>query len=147
MARFVVDTNVYIEAIRTDAGNEALADWQRQMGPHLYQHSIVAQEILAGAMDQAGWLEFHADWVKPFERRRRLLTPTHSAWIRSARMMVLLVEKGIKSPGGLTRGFRNDCLMAASAREDGFTIVTNSLSDFETITEIEPGFRYTPPWP
>jgi hypothetical protein len=43
------DTNLYVEAITTDGGNAALAAFQRRCAPSLFQHSTIAQEILAGA--------------------------------------------------------------------------------------------------
>ncbi len=54
MPKYVVDTNLYVEAITTDEGNAALAEFQRRFAPFLFQHSTVVQEILAGARDEAG---------------------------------------------------------------------------------------------
>lgn len=147
MAKFVVDTNLYIDAIRTDAGNEALANWQRQMAPHLFQHSVIAQEILAGAMDEGGYRAFYEDWVQPFERLGRVVSPTHGAWKRSALILSRLLAGGHKSLGGYDRSFLNDCLIAASARVEGITLVTRNLEDYGTISLVEPGLRYVPPWP
>jgi predicted nucleic acid-binding protein len=42
--------------------------------------------------------------------------------------------------------FAMDCLIAASARESGFTLVTNNVRDFELIGQVEP-FRFVRPWP
>jgi hypothetical protein len=64
---YVVDTNLYIEAITTDDGNAALASFQRRCVPFLFQHSTIAHEILAGARDEADYREYHEDWVAPFE--------------------------------------------------------------------------------
>ncbi|HSW29464.1 MAG TPA: hypothetical protein VLH75_08295 [Longimicrobiales bacterium] len=55
MPAFVVDTNVYVSAMRSEEGNQALARFQRRFAPFLFQHSAVAQEILAGARDKAGY--------------------------------------------------------------------------------------------
>lgn len=53
MPKYVVDTNLYVEAITTDEGNAALAAFQRRCAPFLFQHSTIAQEILAGARSEA----------------------------------------------------------------------------------------------
>jgi hypothetical protein len=37
--KYVVDTNLYVEAITTDEGNAALAAFQRRCAPFLFQHS------------------------------------------------------------------------------------------------------------
>ena len=147
MPRYVIDTNLYVEAITTDEGNEALAAFQRRFAPFLFQHSTVAQEILAGAHSEASYREYYEDWVAPFEALNRLITPSHESWARAALIIVRLVEQGKKSPGGFNRSFLNDCLIAASAREHGFVLVTRNTADFGLIAQVEPRLRYTPPWP
>lgn len=147
MPKYVVDTNLYIEAITSDEGNEALAAFQRRFAPFLFQHSTVAQEILAGAGDEAGWRAYHEDWVAPFEDLGRLITPSHAAWMRASLLLARLIERRTLSPGGVRRSFLNDCLIAASAREEGFVIVTRNTRDFDLIRSVEPGFRYEAPWP
>ena len=147
MPKYVVDTNLYIDAIRTDEGNRALAEFQRRFAPFLHQHSTVAQEILAGAADAAGYRAYHRDWVAPFEDIGRIITPGHATWMRAAFIIARLVENGVMSHGDFGRGFLNDCLIAASAREHGFVVVTSNARDFARIQRVETRFRYLPPWP
>ena len=143
----MVDTNLYVEAITTDRGNEALAGFQRRLAPFLFQHSTVALEILAGATDQARYRSYHDAWIAPFEALGRVFTPTHAAWTRAALIMTRLVETARMSPGGFKRSFLNDCLIAASAREHGFILVTRNTAEFALIQEVEPGVEYMAPWP
>lgn len=145
--RYVVDTNLYVAAIRTDQGNDELALFQGRFAPFLYQHSVVAQELLAGARDEAAYAEYAQDWVAPFEALDRVVTPSHAAWMRAALILTRLVHRGLRSPGGFGRSFLNDCLLAASAREEGFTLVTANVADFALISRVEPGFRFVEPWP
>ena len=147
MRRFVVDTNLYIDAIRTDDGSEALARFQRRFAPMLFQHSTVAQEILAGARTEADHRAYHRDWVAPFEDLDRVITPSGACWMRAALIMVRLVEHRVLTPGTFTRSFLNDCLIAASARELGFVLVTGNTRDFERIRRVEPRLAFVPPWP
>ena len=147
MRAFVIDTNLYVSAMRSVDGNQALARFQRRFAPFLLQHSAVAEEILAGARDEAGYGEFHEDWIQPFESLGRVITPSHNAWTRAALILVRLVDAGARSRGGFTRGFLNDCLIAASAREIGFTLVTADTADFSLIRTVEPRFQFTTPWP
>lgn len=147
MPKYVIDTNLYVEAITTDEGNEALATFQRRFAPFLFQHSTVAQEILAGAADEAGYRAYHKDWVEPFADLGRIITPGHGAWMRAALIMTRLVQRRKMSPGGFSRSFLNDCLIAAGARDHGFVVVTRNTDDFELIRQVEPRFEYRPPWP
>lgn len=147
MPKYVLDTNLYVEAITTDRGNEALAAFQRRFAPFLFQHSTVAQELLAGARGEADYRSYHEDWVAPFEDVGRIFTPGHASWLRAALIMARLVEARHMSPGGFSRSFLNDCLIAASAREHGFALITRNTADFELIRRVEPGLEHFPPWP
>jgi predicted nucleic acid-binding protein len=144
---YIVDTNLYVEAITTDEGNAALAAFQRRSAPFLFQHSTIAQEILAGARNESDYREYYEDWVAPFEDLRRIIAPSLTTWTRAALIMTRLVERGHLSPGGFSRSFLNDCLIAVSAREHGFVLVTRNTGDFALIGRVERGIRYQPPWP
>jgi hypothetical protein len=74
VTRYVIDTNLYVEAIRSDEANAALAAFQRRFAPLLHQHSTVAQELLAGAQDEALHRRYHEIWVEPFEDLGRVIT-------------------------------------------------------------------------
>ena len=93
MRGWVLDTNVYIDAIRNEAARVRLADWQRRMAPFIHQHAVVVAELRVG------------------------------------------------------RGIFNDCLLAASAREHGFDIITWNVRDFARIARVEPELRYAAPFP
>ncbi len=147
MPKYVVDTNLYVEAITTDEGNAALAAFQRRCAPFLFQHSTIAQEILAGARSEADYREYHEDWLAPFEDLGRVITPTHMAWTRAALIVARLVERKHLSPGGFSRSFLNDCLIAATARDHGLILVTRNTADFALISRVERGIHYQPPWP
>lgn len=147
MERFVLDTNVFIHAIRSAEARAELAVWQRRMAPHIYQHAVVAAEILAGAADDATWRRWHERWVAPAERVNRLFVPSYGAWLRAGRIATRLTEAGEIAPGTLKPSFFNDCLLAATSREHGHTIVTHNLRGFERIARVEPAVRAVPPFP
>ena len=147
MDRFVLDTNVFIEAIRDARANAALADWQRRMAPRIYQHIVVVSELLVGARDEATWERWHERWVAPAERVKRVLVPSQGAWLRASRIITQLVQAGEISPGGVKPSFYNDCLLAATSREHGYTIVTHSTADFGLIALVEPAVQAVPPFP
>ncbi|MEX2465260.1 MAG: type II toxin-antitoxin system VapC family toxin [Gemmatimonadota bacterium] len=147
MTGFVLDTNVFIEAIRNEAARAELADWQRSMAPRIWHHSVVVAELLVGAKDDATWKRWHERWVVPAERVRRIVVPGYGTWLRASRIVSRLADRGVISLGGIKPTFFSDCLLAASAREHGHVIVTHNREDFELIARVEPGVRTSPPLP
>jgi predicted nucleic acid-binding protein len=145
--RFVLDTNIFIEALRDPRASTALADWQRRMSPRIYQHPVVVSELLAGARDETTWERWHKRWVAPAERVNRILVPGYGAWLRASRIITRLAQAGEISPGGVKPSFYNDCLLAATSREQGHTIITHNTADFGLIALVEPAVRAVPPFP
>jgi predicted nucleic acid-binding protein len=102
--------------------------------------------ILAGARDEADYRSTtRTGWL--FEDLQRVITPSHITWTRAALIVARLVQRRHVSPGGFSRSFLNDCLIAASAREHGFILVTRNTSDFALISQVERGIWYQTPWP
>lgn len=147
MERYVLDTNVFIRAMRSAEARAELAAWQRRMAPHIWQHAVVVSELLVGARDEETWKRWHERWVVPAERVRRILVPDYGIWLRASRIISRLAEAGSISPGGVKPSFFNDCLLAASSREQGHVIVTHNRDDFELIAQVEPAVRTSPPFP
>ncbi len=147
MKRFVLDTNIYIQAIRNAEARRELAAWQRNMAPNIWQHSVVVSELLVGAKDEETWQRWHERWVMPAERVRRVFTPDYGAWLRASRIISRLTETGRISVGGVKPSFYNDCLLAANSREHGYVILTHNREDFELIALEEPAVRISPPFP
>jgi len=146
MARYVIDTNVYVAADRDLAWAEELERFSTAYLPFIHFHAVVAQELLAGAIDQRREKLVEDSLVQPFERRRRLLVPSFAAWKGAGRVLSQLVQRKLMSPGGFKRSFLNDCLLAASCREVGATLVTLNREDFELIRKVM-RFEFTEPWP
>lgn len=146
MRRFVLDTNLFIEAARDETRAEELSAFSSAFLPRLYLHAVVVQEILAGAVTPEWRRDVERGLVAPYERRGRIVTPTYRAWKRSGEVIAQLVGSRKLSPSGVRPSLRNDVLLAASCRESGFVIITSNESDFELISGVEP-VRFVPPWP
>lgn len=146
MKKYLLDTNLYIRAARNPADAEELHRFLAARLPATYLHAVVVQELLVGAREPAQARAIEAAYVAPFERRRRVVTPTFRSWKRSAEVIGALVRKRLVSPEGYTRSFLNDALLAVSCREAGVTLVTANLDDFERIRQVE-RFDFVPPWP
>jgi predicted nucleic acid-binding protein len=144
--RYVLDTNLYIRATRSDEWNGALEAFYAKSAPFVYLHSVVAAELLAGCASPDLERRTQAGLVAPFERRGRVISPGHGAWKRAGLIVAALVREKRLSPNGIQRSFLNDCLLAASAREHGFTLVTDNPRDFDLIRTVAP-VDVVPPWP
>jgi predicted nucleic acid-binding protein len=146
MALYVIDTNLYVAADRELAWAEELERFVTAHLPFIHFHAVVAQELLAGAIDQRREKLVEDSLIKPFERRGRILVPSFPAWKGAGRILSQLVHRKLMSPGGFKRSFLNDCLLAASCREVGATLVTLNQEDFELIRQVL-RFEFTEPWP
>ena len=141
--RYVVDTNLYVDALRTEDGRRALDDFQSAFAPFLHLSAVVAQELRAGVAPQAG-PKFEAAMFGPFERRERVITPSYAAWIDTGRVLAELVAPS--QWRSVTRSFMNDVLLAMSCREAGAILVTGNTRDFARIASVRK-FEFVPPWP
>ena len=146
MRRYVVDTNLYVAADRSQDKAEELVAFYARYLPRTVFHAVVAQELLLGAVDARREKLIRDAYVRPFESRGRLLAPTFANWVRSGEVVARLVRSRALSPGGFGRSFLNDVLLAVSCRTAGMTLVTNNLAGFERIRRIEP-FDFVAPWP
>jgi predicted nucleic acid-binding protein len=146
MTRFVLDTNLYIAADRDRAKAEELVAFYAAFLPVTYLHAIVVQELLVGAINPHRRQRVRDAYVRPFESRRRVVTPTFANWARSGEVIGQLVHRRIITIGGLARSFLNDVLLAVSCRAAGMTLVTTNIADFERIRRVEP-VDFVPPWP
>jgi predicted nucleic acid-binding protein len=145
--KFILDTNIFIEAIRDGTARVELAEWQRAMAPHLWQHAVVISELLVGAKDEATWKRWHERWVLPAERVHRVVVPGYGSWLRASRIISRLAQDGWISIGSLKPSFYNDCLLAATARDHGHVIITHNEADFNLIGRVESGVHTAPPFP
>lgn len=146
MTRFVIDTSVFIAAGRDATVAAGLERFSSARLPWLHLSAVVAQELLAGAVDPPRERLIRKHLVEPWVRRGRVLTPSFGAWARAGSILARLVQKGHLSPGGFGRSFTNDCLIAASCLEHGATLVTFNRRDFDLIAKVE-RLSVAPPFP
>jgi len=144
--RYVVDSNLYIEAIRDPRAAAGLAEFAVAYAPNLLLHAVVAQELIAGATSASSRRRLERELLDPLERRGRLVVPTYAAWKRSGEIIAELIGRGDLSVGGIPRSFPNDAVIAASCREAGITLITRNRTDFDRIRKVEQ-VEIAPPWP
>ena len=146
MTKYIIDTNLYVEAQRNPAAAALLERFYANFLPFTFLSAVVAQELLLGAGNRDRGRRIRQTYLEPFERRGRLVTPRYASWKRSGEVVAALVHSRVTSSDGYTRSFLNDVLLAVSCREAGMTLVTANLTDFEHIRQME-RFNFVPPWP
>lgn len=146
MPHYVLDTNLYIAADRDIQRADELMRFTSACLPAIFLHGVVVQEVLAGAISLRREKLVHRSLIEPFERRRRIVTPGYAAWKQAGHVMGQLVQRKLMSAGGFKRSFPNDCLLAASCRDEGLTLITDNIAEFKLIRRVM-DFRFEPPWP
>lgn len=142
--KYVVDSNLFIDAFREPAANAALQRFHHAFAPFEYLSAVVAHELEGGVRSPRARRQLRRYVTEPFVRRGRVLNPSFTAWELAGAAIAKLVARG--AVGQVTRAFGNDVLLATSCREAGATLVTNNLRDFERIAEVI-SLRFVPAWP
>ena len=88
--------------------------------------------MLAGATDSLKRAAVEG-FYRPFERSRRIVTPSHSAWKDAGRILGVIRRQRKDLMDRLTGSFVNDLLIAASAKSVGAKVVTLNVDDFTLI--------------
>ncbi|HEY7496837.1 MAG TPA: type II toxin-antitoxin system VapC family toxin [Candidatus Tectomicrobia bacterium] len=132
--RRLFDTSVYIAVLRDTTFAATFRPRYVRDIPLTHCSSVVIHELLAGARTprhqrQAALL------YEPFERARRIVTPTHLVWKEAAAIVATLLERTPQFRSKLARGLLNDILIALSGRSIGATVVTRNGEDFRLIQQ------------
>ncbi len=131
--KFVLDTNCFIDAARSDQANQAFEAFSLAAAPGLYLSSVVAAELRAGARSRSERAELEARVFLPYERRRRVVTPSAAAWKALGDTLAMLrLDDGLVVKT-VPRSFIFDILIAYSCRESGAVLVSSNVRDLERI--------------
>ncbi len=82
----LLDTNVYLFALRSAAGAEFFERRFRPLVFRTYLSSVVVEELYAGALDAAGVRLVEA-YVAALERAGRVSTPSFADWKDAGRLV------------------------------------------------------------
>ncbi len=144
--KFVLDTNLFIDAFRDAAAKEALRQFHRSYAPFEYFSVIVGQELRAGIRRPADLDALERHVLDTYVRSNRTLTPSSDAWRRSGDVLAAMARReGLEIPR-VSKAFGNDVLLALSCRENGCVLVTDNERDFRRIRRFV-DFAFTRPWP
>lgn len=144
--KYVLDTQLFINAFRDPAANEALQQFHRVFSPFEHLSVIVAQELRAGVRRSQDRRALERHVLKVFKRANRMITPSGDAWHRSGDLLAEMARnEGLEIPC-VSKAFANDVLLALSCREAGCVLVTDNERDFQRIRRFVQ-FDFTKPWP
>ena len=144
--KYALDTQLFIDAFRDRAANEALQRFHRAFAPFEYFSVVVAQELRAGVRRTQDRRALERNVLNLFERSGRMFTPSADAWHRSGDLLSDLARKEGLEIGRVSKSFANDVLLALSCREAGCVLVTGNARDFQRIRR-QVSFDFVEPWP
>jgi predicted nucleic acid-binding protein len=144
--KYVLDTQLFIQAFRDRSANEALQTFHRVFAPFEYFSVIVAQELRAGIRRPADRKTLEKNVLRVFARVNRMITPSAGAWHRSGDLLAEMARKEGLESGRVSKAFANDVLLALSCREAGCVLVTDNGRDFHRIRQFVQ-FEFDEPWP
>ncbi|OFW26704.1 MAG: hypothetical protein A3H97_08620 [Acidobacteria bacterium RIFCSPLOWO2_02_FULL_65_29] len=144
--KFVLDTNCFVDASRTDAEALVFAEFCAWAAPRLYLSTVVAAELRAGAGRAKDRRTLERQVLSPYVRRGRLVNPSPAAWEALGTTLATLVEDEGLVLRDVRRSFVFDILIARSCREMGATLVSRNVTDLSRIAEVF-AFDFVPPYP
>jgi len=145
-SKFILDTQLFIDAFHDPAANEALQRFHRAFAPFEHLSVVVAQELRAGVKRSEDRKRLERNVLTVFERAGRTIVPSAGAWHRSGDLLADMArQEGLKI-GRVSKSFANDVLLALSCREAGCVLVTDNERDFQRIRRYVQ-VDFIPPWP
>jgi predicted nucleic acid-binding protein len=129
--KILLDTNVYVEACRSDETRTRFRATFFPLQPATYLAAVVAYELRVNAADRPT-AQLVRQWIEPMERSGRLVTPAFTDWMEAADI-VTAIEAQDRSWRSKLPALLNDVLIALCARKIGATLLTHNAKDFRLI--------------
>ena len=85
--KYVLDTQLFIDAFRDPVANEVLQRFHGAFAPFEYLSVVVAQELRAGVTRDRDRRALERNVLSVFERSGRTFAPSASAWHRSGDLL------------------------------------------------------------
>ena len=144
--KFVLDTNCFVDASRTEEDAAAFAEFSAWAAPRLYLSTVVAAELRAGAGNAKDRRTLERTILSPYVRRGRLLNPSPVAWESLGTTLATLVKEEGLVLRDVPRSFVFDILLARTCRDIGATLVSRNSADFSRIAKVF-AFDFVPAYP
>jgi predicted nucleic acid-binding protein len=144
--KYVLDTQIFINAFRDPVANEDLQSFHRAYAPFEHLSVVVAQELRSGVRRPHDRNLLERNVLDVFERAGRTITPSAEAWHRSGDLLAEMARREGLEIARVSKAFANDILLALSCRESGCVLITENEQDFSRIKQFI-SFEFTRPWP
>jgi len=130
-AKYLFDTNIYIQCMLDRHFALHYAEHYSQRLPSTFFSSVVAQELLVGCTNDLAVRRVQ-NFFRPFERVKRIINPTFEDWKKSGltAVKIILRRPDLKSK---KIALLNDILIALSCHRLGATLITFNTQDFDVI--------------
>jgi len=129
--KYLLDTNVYLEAIRSEESRAQFRKTFYPLFPATYLSAVVSYELGVNAYNRRT-VSLVQDFLRPMERTGRVVTPTFDDWTVASEV-VTAIEARERSWRSKLPALLNDILIALSARRIGATLLTYNRDDFRLI--------------
>jgi predicted nucleic acid-binding protein len=131
---FLLDTNIYFQAIHDPTFLERYRDMLLRVAPRTFLSSVVRAELTQGAQGEFGRTRI-ARAVRQLERVGRTIAPTHRDWTVAG-----TVQGRIWDDHASLRSKRvlHDILVVCAARSIGALVVTENVAEFALIARYLP---------
>ena len=129
--KYILDTNVYLEAFRSQAKRNQFRQSFFPLLPATYLSAVVAYELNVNAQDSLT-RELIQQFVLPLIRTGRVVTPTFQDWTEASTIVTSIRGKD-KSWHSKLPALLNDVLIALCARKAGAIMITYNRDDFRLI--------------
>ena len=108
-----------------------------------YFSSVVFYELIASLIDEST-MQKYASWESTSFKTKRLITPTRTDWIISAKAIrqlrhLRLIDKNLSATS-----LQNDALIARCASMHNCFIVTDNIRDFTLLQKVMPKLDVIP---
>lgn len=144
--KYVLDTQLFINAFRDPVVNGELQQFHRAFSPFEHLSVIVAQELRAGVKRPQDRKTLERNVLKVFQQANRTIAPSADAWHRSGDLLADMARQEGLEIARVSKSFANDVLLALSCREAGCVLVTDNERDFQRIRRFVQ-FDFMKPWP
>jgi predicted nucleic acid-binding protein len=144
--KYTLDTNIFIDGFRIKEAQADIFAFLNRALPFTYLSAVVMQELAAGARTPRAARNLAQGLFQPFERRRRVFSPSSAAFVESGRVVATLAAREGWQLIEENPSLVSDALLAVSCRELGVMLITKE-GDFKRLAPLIRGFRYAAPWP
>lgn len=137
---YVLDTNVYIGALRDANRLARLKRFLVRTGMRVRANAVVALELYTGAQTPSRERAV-SDLLDAYAKRDRIIVPSFDAYREGGRVLSALALKegmDVSRAGSLV----NDVLIATSCREAGVKLVTENVGHFAAVQRHLRGFKF-----